>query len=184
MGLPFGSFRHDPEPKDIVPAFLNTAGGVTNQGKQLSAAGGASFDQVLAHLAKITSGDRQALFEETAPETNRVIDQYDTARKSAAQFGTRGGGTATANREARTAQAGAVGSTIAGARQQGFGQLGDLAKFLTSSGLQAQGEGLNAVSQIISAAYSKDAASSSMWGNIAAGAGEAGGALLAALLFA
>jgi hypothetical protein len=127
---------------------------------------------VLKYFTALAGGDPNALLQATAPERGRVIDQYDAARK-AAQLAPRGGGQASSETKANTAEAGQLADITAAARTSG-------AQALASTGLSLEDQAtqqMTAVLQPILQQESQDTASTaSLFKGI--------GSLIGAALFA
>jgi hypothetical protein len=71
--------------KSIDPLLKNLqdqAGTTQAKSKELSGMGNESLAPVLDYFKKLVGGDQQELMAATRPERARVIDQYDTARKT------------------------------------------------------------------------------------------------------
>lgn len=88
-------------------------------------------------------GNREQALSAMAPEVSTIVDQYDAAKKTAAEFSPRGGGRATLNSELPFKESGKIAGLISGARGNAATQLMNagmqkrqLGAGLTSAGLQ------------------------------------------------
>lgn len=151
-GLPLLLSLLGPENKDLTAARTGAADlskmglDLSKAGGKLSAEGQAALAPVLRYLTAVAGGDPAALFEATAPERKRVLDQYDTA-KQALGFEPRGGGRASSVMELEAQKASDLATLPAEARRAGVSELGDLGGLLASLGVQTRGQGVGATSQ-------------------------------------
>src|SRR5262249_27426854 len=120
-----------------LKSLQSSAEGFAKQGADTSAQGADMFRSVIPYVKALASGDQAALNVATMPERRRVIDQYDTARKSLTEFTPRGGGQATAMSNLAGKEAGDLSTLFANARQQGTAQALDIGKVLSSLGIDA-----------------------------------------------
>ena len=123
---------------------------LTASGQASSATGMAALAPVLKYLTAVAGGDPSALFAATMPERVRVLDQYDTARKTLASTTPRGGGQAGAVGAMGAREASDLFTLTSSARTQGISDLTQLGTTLTSQGSQEQQVGqsdLNAAIQ-------------------------------------
>ena len=148
--------------------------------------GGMSQEQlgpILQILQQLTGGDPNALLAATRPERARVIDQYDTARKSIAQFSPRGGGTSAVLAQSRFDQADTSANITAEARQGAIKTSADLGTTLAGLGLNAQqlaSMDLNSILQAILSKKQLDLTKRGQNMEALAGLGEALGMIAAA----
>lgn len=117
-------------------------------------------------------GDRGAALETVSPEVNTVIGQYDTAKKAAAEFGTRGGGSTAIQAEAPFSASKAITDLIFGARSKaakevqsgaiteaGFASdYGGLSQSLASLGLGAGSLGTGSAANLGEQSFLRDQA--------------------------
>jgi hypothetical protein len=137
LGALFGQKQTD----NVTPQInkVNKGADALNaQGKQLFGTGTDALGPVLKYFQALSSGDPSAALAATQPQRGRVIDQYDAARKSAGQFGPRGGGGASSELELRGKEAGQLADTTSQARSEGATQLASLGKDITQQGLSAE----------------------------------------------
>ncbi len=112
---------------------------------------------VSKYLKDVTGGSRQALLGATAPERQRIIDQYDTAKRSIAEFAPRGGGQASAMAHVLTREASDLATTTANARTQGFAAAATLGTTLRQLGVTEDQIASGNLSTLIQAALAKSA---------------------------
>lgn len=127
---------------DVSKALANlqkTASQANQVGIDATAQGSDLFRSVVPYIKALAGGDQAALNLATMPERRRVIDQYDTARKSIAEFTPRGGGQATAMSNLRGQEAGDLAGLFAGAQKEGVSAATDIGHVLSSLGLSAEG---------------------------------------------
>lgn len=128
---------------DSIKSLQKNAGEATDLSKQFSGDSASLFQSILPYLKAASGGDRATLTAATMPQRRKVIDQYDAARKSIAEFAPRSGGTA-ANMNDIRAQEGSDLSTLnAQARNDAIGQSTGLSQALGSLGLNASGQASN-----------------------------------------
>jgi hypothetical protein len=150
----------------------NSGGDLLREGASTSAPAKNFFSSIL--------GNREQALSAMAPEVSTIVDQYDAAKKTAAEFSPRGGGRATLNNELPFREAGKIGSLVAGARGNAATQLNQtglaerqLGAGLTSTGLQG----------IISGArlgQGQQEFGAQQWSKIGAGLGNSLSALISA----
>lgn len=144
------------QPTDPYTSLLSQqAAGAQAQGEASSASGTDALAPVMKYLQSILGGDPSALMAATQPERGRVIDQYDTARKSAAEFGPRGGGTTGALAKSRFDQASSLADITSGARRDAVATEGELGLQLKQLGLSAEQLASSDLSTVINAALNK-----------------------------
>ena len=114
------------------------------KGSELFGEGGAALAPVLGQLLKILSGNSADLTQAIEPQVRGVVDQYDTARRAAAEFTPRGGGQASENARSRSEEAGKISEIRSNAITSATKDLQSLGAMLLSQGNAAMGEGLNA----------------------------------------
>ena len=161
------------------------ATGAEAQGEQSSAMGTDALAPVMKYLQSILGGDPQALMAATQPERGRVIDQYDTARRSAAEFGPRGGGTTSALAKSRFDQAASLADITSTARREAVATEGELGVQLKSLGLSAEGLASTDLNSIINAVLNKQYLDVQKRGQNAALLGDVGtaaGSIIGALI--
>lgn len=98
---------------------LATGKSGVDTGRATTAQGVSGLSSSQAYWQKLMSGNRPALEQAVAPETNAVQSQGDAARRNAAATGTaRGGGTAGANEQQKTDQMARIDNLLFGVRPQ------------------------------------------------------------------
>jgi hypothetical protein len=129
-------------------------------GKDMTSLGLGALAPVLKYLTSVAGGDLSTLLSATAPERSRIIDQYDTAKRTSATFAPRGGGVTSSMIGLETGKASALATDAASARRSAVGTLGQLGEGLTASGLQAEAQGAqdlnNAITQQMAQAKRQD----------------------------
>lgn len=157
-------------------AQLNqSAAASTDLSKSLNTNAQDLFKSVLPYLRDIMSGNQQSVLQATMPERRKVMDQYDAARKSIAEFSPRSGGTASAMNEMRGNEASDLAGIAGQARQNAFGQGATLGSNMQSLGLNAQGQAAGTYANIASIEQAEAARKAQEM----AGFGQAAGSLLA-----
>lgn len=128
--------------EDQSKALHRTGSSLVNQGES-------ALNPVLQYFAALAKGDPQALLQATQPERARVMDQYDTARRSTATFGPRGGGQASSMNESRIKEATALASTTNAARAHAADSAAQIGETLTGQGLTAESAATQAMAQVL-----------------------------------
>lgn len=122
----------------IEPDIRKIQGNANDQltaGKDLAGKGSTDLGPVLEYFKNLVSGNPNDVLAATAPDRRRVIDQYDTARRSSAQFTPRGGGDASSQNASRASEAGDIASLTASARSNAANSLGQLGESERNAGL-------------------------------------------------
>lgn len=131
----------DKDKNDPLAGPLSQLGEASQQNRQDAQAfkgmGAEAIGPALQYLKALAGENPSALMDATRGERGRVIDQYDTARRSIASFGPRGGGSASAIAEGRMAE----GSQLADITSS---KKSEAVKLLSAIGPQLAGLGLNA----------------------------------------
>lgn len=136
-----GAFFGQKSTDNVTPAITEVQGNARKlgaEGSELAQTGKDSLGPVLKYFQALASGDPSQALAATMPQRGRIIDQYDAARRSAGQFGPRGGGQASSQLEARTREASDLSNVTASARSEGMDKLATLGTSLTQTGLSAQ----------------------------------------------
>ncbi len=139
MGL-FGGGKDEPEvlPEDATKdALMGHAGRMGQQSGQLGTQGQEALGPALQYLKSILGNDPSAIMSAMRPESGRVMDQYDTARKSIAAFAPRGGGQQAAFADTYSDEAEGLNDIFSKARREGFSQAAAIGSNLTGLGLSA-----------------------------------------------
>ena len=147
--------------RDITPdvnSIQATAKNLGTQGAQLTAEGQANLAPVLKYFAALAGGDPSALLQATAPDRARVIDQYDAARRSSAQFTPRGGGQASTQQQARVSEAQTITTQTGLARTNAVNTLASLGSQQEQTGLSAQEASINALASVLQPILAQNAA--------------------------
>lgn len=119
-------------------AGLNdSSAGFTAKGNEFDAVGMEQLRPVLEIFRQLAGGDPEALADATRPERSRVIDQYDTARKTISEFGPRGGGTNALLGQSQFDQASELSNITALARRNALDTSANLGTTLSGLGLTA-----------------------------------------------
>lgn len=142
------SFLKDPQFSSIVSQIGQNASSVGSQASDLTGSGMSALAPVLKYFKALAGGDASAVAQATAPQRRRVIDQYDTARKTISQFGPRGGGSNAALAGSQFGQANELSDITANATNNAANELGTLGTQQEGLGLSAkqiQGQDLNSI---------------------------------------
>lgn len=142
----FGDNPYKGQRDTATSALGNVAKMLTKEGGADTVQGHQALAPVLQYLLAVTGADPAALGVATQPERAKVLDQYDTARKSL-EFSPRGGGTASATMQAGARSASDIATITANARSKGFDQLAGLGKGLLDTGISTTAAGGSAYSQ-------------------------------------
>lgn len=134
----FGGGADDKQLKGLMKDVEGSA--ATNKSNALAFGkeGSALTTPISKYLQDVIGGDRQTLLQATMPERRRVIDQYDTAKKSLTEFAPRGGGMAGALSEVNAAQASDLAEIGGKARTEGMDAAARLGVQLRQMGLSSQ----------------------------------------------
>lgn len=111
---------------------------LSGQGSDLVSKGGQGLNQVMAYLQKLAGGDASAIMDATKASRGRVIDQYDSAKRSVANFTPRGGGSAAAMGDLETGKANQLSDILSSKQDEAVGQLSATSQALTGLGLSAE----------------------------------------------
>lgn len=123
---------------DAIAAAQKSATDLGTEGKALTAQGTTALGPIMKYLQAIASGDPTALLNATRPERTRVLDQYDTARKTIANTQPRGGGQASAMVNATTRQASDLAAVGSNAQHAATDTAAQLASGLLSAGVNTE----------------------------------------------
>ncbi len=137
-GMLAGS-KTDPATKSSMDLLGGLSKSLQSSGTDLTNKGTAALAPVLSYLTKLAGGDTAAAMDATRPQRARVIDQYDAARKSIAEFSPRGGGTASTLANSQFKEAGDLANLTSQARTDAVNKLGDIGQQLTSLGVNTTG---------------------------------------------
>src|SRR5262245_53292081 len=113
-------FNADSEFGSVLSNLTESSKGLQQKGQQLGAMGTESVGPVINYLRQLTGSNPSAVMDATRPERARVLDQYDTARKTISEFGPRGGGTTSTLAESQFRQGEDLANVTSGARQGAF----------------------------------------------------------------
>lgn len=138
-----------PDISKPISEIQGNARALGQTGKDLTAQGMESLGPAQAYFAQLLSGNPADVMSATAPERRRVIDQYDTARRSAAQFTPRGGGQASTQQESRSREAGDLATLGADARRGAAGAAASIGLSETQAGLSAQERSTQQLAQML-----------------------------------
>lgn len=175
--------NHSGGQDDLSKAISSLSSGAADahaKAGALDAAGTDTMAPALDWIKKLASGDRQSIQAATMPERRRVIDQYDTAKQSIAEFSPRGGGVAGALSGLNANEASDLATTTAQARQVGLKSAEDVGMQLKQLGITADQLSSQQMAQLIQA-YQLQAQNSQ---SRASGFGAALGKIIAAIAIA
>lgn len=97
--------------------------------------GNSALGAATSYFSKILSGNRPAMQQAVAPETNAVLSQNDAARRQQSTMGTaRGGGTAGANQQQKTNMMAQIDNLLFGARPGAAKETADIGKTQVQEG--------------------------------------------------
>lgn len=108
-------------------------------GQKSMTEGQEGLESAMQFFKRLMSGDQAAVAGAVAPGVNTIVSQYDAARKSASEFGARGGGRNEMLAELPFKQAGDIAKLVQGAQLEGAKQLPQVASLLSQQGLGAAG---------------------------------------------
>ena len=144
-------------PEDPFTALLqNQASGANKTGLQYGSMGTEALGPAMEYLKQILGANPQGVMEATRADRGRVIDQYDTARKSAEQFAPRGGGTTSALASSRFQQAESLADITSTARRSAVATSGELGTSLAGLGLTAQDLASRDIGTIINSVLARE----------------------------
>ena len=129
---------------DLVAKSATTGDKLTTQGTGLLNSSISAMDKSTDFFSKLLGGDSDALMRTVQPQVDTILHQYDTAKRSAAEFAPRGGGRNAAMQDADFAEAGDISKLIGGAAPMAADKLRDIAAQFGYIGLGASGQGENA----------------------------------------
>lgn len=136
-GKPKPANDDDQEFSKALSGLTESSAALRAKGDEFDAAGMDSLRPVLQIFKQLVEGDPEALAAATQPERARVIDQYDTARRTISEFGPRGGGTNTLLGQSQFDQASELSNIIALARRNALDTSANLGTTLSGLGLTA-----------------------------------------------
>ena len=155
------------------------------RGDALNQQGDLAMAPVLQHLQALVRGDEATTLAATKGQRGRVMDQYDAARRAAAQFGPRGGGQQQAIANSYFDQANQLSDITADAQTGAAQQLGQFATQLNAMGLasdQLANADLGTIIQAVLGQQNIEAQkrgqNMDLWGGIGSAAGNIIGAIL------
>lgn len=139
----------------------------------------------LNYYQDILGNDPGAALDATKAERGKVVDQYDTARQSIAEFGPKGGGTTSALANSRIQQANATSDIGANLKSQAAAGAADIGATIAGLGMTQEQLASADLDTVLNALLTregfdvqKSGQKSSMW----AGLAEAGGSILGGYL--
>lgn len=166
----------------LVQQSLDKSNQTAAIGKEQLALGESGMFPVFDYLKKAAGGDKATLAQAAQPETARITTQYDTARRAISNFAPKGGGAVSATAESFAKEGSDIASATAKVRTDAVSELGTLSAQISQLGVNASTASADELSQALQALIGRDAASKSMWGQIAGGAGQAAGSIIAAAM--
>lgn len=167
----------DPYTK-ALGASAATAGA---QGKEFGDMSATALTPVLNYFKSLTGSNPAALLDATRMQRGRVIDQYDTARRTAENFGPRGGGLTSALAGSQFSEASDLTDITSQAKTAAAGQLATLGPALANLGLSAQALQTQDLDSIINAVLAREGVNTQKRGQnlaLAGDIGKAAGSLL------
>lgn len=122
--------------------LLGSGGDVFKAGGDVFSKGVESFKAPQDYWSKILGGDKQAMTEAIAPESEALSDQYAAASRAAETSGPRGGYRAATMANLPFAKARDIGDLYQKLRPQAASQLTGIAQALSQLGLGQEGVGI------------------------------------------
>jgi len=177
--------KEDAELDPYTKALQQSSQRLSTQGQDLTSQGGNAMQQVMAYLQKLAGGDPAAVMDATKQSRGRVIDQYDSAKRSVANFTPRGGGSAAAMGDLETSKANQLSDILSSKQDEAVGQLASVGATTAGLGLSAQqlaSSDLETIIRTIMAQKGLDMEKRGQNMGALAGAGEGLGSLLGLLL--
>lgn len=170
------------DPKHPEAGYLNilqqNSQQAQKQGEQFTGEGMAALAPVLSYYRDLLGSNPAALSDAMRPEVGRVIDQYDSARRTAEQFSPRGGGTTSALAQSRFNQAESLADITSQSRRSAAASMGQMGVQLTGLGLTSQDMATRSIEDIIQAVLAREGLNvqqrgqnMQMWGDVAETAG-------------
>ena len=165
----------------LLKTLQDQADSTKAKSQALAGQGQEALGPVLEYFKKLVGGDQQELLAATRPERARVIDQYDTARKTISQFGGRGGGANAALAGSQFSEANELSNITAMARTNAANSSAQIGETLTGLGLSADQLATADLNSVVSAILNKkylDVTKSGQKAQLAGGITEGLGTLL------
>lgn len=138
----------------------------TKQGLATSNKGVDALGQAGDYFKNILGGSRTDTEKLLGPQVSTILGQYDSALKSGAELGPRGGGRTNAIEAAKTGKAGAYGTLLGGAQQTAAGGLGQIGSAIAGAGKDQASIGLGETGQAIGQVGSLAGTTSSTANNV------------------
>lgn len=177
-----GTPKPSAEEKNFTAAQTRAVNlGVTGAEQDIPAARSA-LSLPLDFFKKLLTGDRKVLEETLSPEITTLHKQYESGRKTAAEFGGRGGGTNAAIAESRFKEAGDVSALVHGARKEGATGLTDIGQILANLGVGEMGGAVSGSSSGASRLSAEREAEAQRRAQTQMAAGQAAGQIIAAMI--
>lgn len=131
--------KDDAHPEDAYTSLLTKSAASNHAtGQEATTMGLDTLRPVLDYFRQVMSPNAGALMDATRGERGRVIDQYDTARRSLGAFGPRGGGVTSALAGSEFQQAESLADVTSDAKAKAAGQAASAGVAATQLGLQSQ----------------------------------------------
>lgn len=122
---------------DLLGQATTRGTALTAKADTLGASGADALGPVLQYFRQLAGGDPSALMAATAPDRTRVVDQYDTARRSISNFSPRGGGTNASLATSRFNEGTDLATLTSNMRTNAANKLGDVGTSLEGLSLSA-----------------------------------------------
>lgn len=190
IGLFTGGKKNDaPDKEDQLTSTMDllrgNAGQLQQFGAQQRQQGTEALGPALQYLTDLAGNDPAARMDATRGDRGRIIDQYDTARKSAATFGARGGATNASVADSYIQQAYQTNDLMGSSRLTAAQALASLGLDVSRLGLSADALATQSLDAIIRAMLGQEGLdvqkrgqTMGMWGDIGQGAGSIIGGIL------
>jgi len=159
------------DPSKVSKVAGGASQGLLGQGAGLADEATSALAPLLKQLQKLISGDEGATNEAIQPQARAIIENYNTARRSLAEFAPRGGGSASASAESRFKEAGDISSLRSQVRTSAISELSQVAGQELSAGTALEETGLSGLVNLVQEAIQSKGQNAGLWGKIGAGVG-------------
>lgn len=148
------------------------------EGSDLAASGEATIDKSLHYLMPLLGGDKTAVTQTLAPEYDTILQQYDTARKTASETGPRGGAKGEAIAESTFKQADALSRLLQVVRREAANSVTGIGESRANRGVAKEATGIQSLDQAIASLTAKRGQNLQTYGDIGQGIGSVVASLL------
>jgi len=148
------------------------------EGSNLAGRGEESIDKSLRYLMPLLGGDKTAVTSTLAPEYDTILQQYDTARKTASETGPRGGAKGEAIAESTFKQADALSRLLQVVRREAASEVTRIGESRANRGVAKEGLGIQSLDNVIASLTAKRGQNLQTYGDIGQGIGSVVASLL------